>query len=136
MGSPSFLSTRFYLCLSNGGAQFLAQFSSDLDKATKARIDRGQRLTEILKQPQYRPVSVEKQVMITFAATNGYLDSTPVDKVSEWEATFYRYMDANHPEVGQAIIDQSVIGKEKMSADLLNQLKAAIVEFIKTAAPH
>jgi F-type H+-transporting ATPase subunit alpha len=113
-----------------------AQFSSDLDKATKARIDRGQRLTEILKQPQYRPVPVEKQVMIIFAATNGYLDSTPVDKVTEWEAAFYRYMDANHPEVGQAIIDQSVKGKDKMSPDLLNQLKAAIEEFIQTAAPH
>ena len=54
-----------------------AQFSSDLDKATKARIDRGQRLTEILKQPQYLPVPVEKQVMIIFAATNGYLDDVP-----------------------------------------------------------
>src|SRR5947199_7232373 len=72
-----------------------AQFSSDLDKATKARIDRGQRLTEILKQPQYRPVPVEKQVMIIFAATNGYLDSTPVDTVGEWEAALYRYIDAN-----------------------------------------
>jgi F-type H+-transporting ATPase subunit alpha len=112
-----------------------AQFSSDLDKATKARIDRGQRLTEILKQPQYRPVSVEKQVMIIFAATNGYLDSTPVDKVGEWEAAFYRYMDANHPEIGQAIIDHSVKEKNKMSPDLLNQLKAAIEEFIQTAAP-
>jgi len=113
-----------------------AQFSSDLDKATKARIDRGQRLTEILKQPQYQPVPVEKQVMIIYAATNGFLDSTPVDKVTEWEVAFYRYMDANHPEVGQAIIDQSVTGKEKMSADLLKQLKATIEEFIKTAAPH
>src|SRR6266487_3952274 len=113
-----------------------AQFSSDLDKATKARIDRGQRLTEILKQPQYQPVPVEKQVMIIYAATNGFLDSTPVDKVTEWEVAFYRYMDANHPEVGQAIIDQSVTGKEKMSSDLLKQLKATIEEFIKTAAPH
>ncbi|TMD67590.1 MAG: F0F1 ATP synthase subunit alpha [Chloroflexi bacterium] len=112
-----------------------AQFSSDLDKATKARIDRGQRLTEILKQPQYRPVPVEKQVMIIFAATNGYLDNTPVDKVTEWEAAFYRYMDANHPEIGQAIIDQSVKGKDKMSPDLLDQLKAAIEEFTQTAAP-
>ncbi len=101
-----------------------------------SRVDRGQRLTEILKQPQYQPVPVEKQVMIIYAATNGFLDSTPVDKVTEWEVAFYRYMDANHPEVGQAIIDQSVTGKEKMSADLLKQLKATIEEFIKTAAPH
>ena len=112
-----------------------AQFSSDLDKATKARIDRGQRLTEILKQPQYRPVPVEKQVMIIFAATNGYLDSTPVDKVGEWEAAFYRYMDANHPEIGQEIVEHSVKEKNKMSRELLDQLKAAIEEFIQTAAP-
>jgi len=112
-----------------------AQFSSDLDRATKARIDRGQRLTEILKQPQYRPVPVEKQVMIIFAATNGYLDSTPVDKVGEWEAAFYRYMDANHPEIGQEIVEHSVKEKNKMSRELLDQLKAAIEEFIQTAAP-
>ena len=59
-----------------------AQFASDLDKVTKGRIDRGQRLTEILKQPQYQPVPVEKQVMIIFAATNGYLDDVPVDQVA------------------------------------------------------
>ncbi|TMC17059.1 MAG: F0F1 ATP synthase subunit alpha [Chloroflexi bacterium] len=112
-----------------------AQFSSDLDKATKARIDRGQRLTEILKQPQYRPVPVEKQVMIIYAATNGYLDDVPVDKVTAWEAAFYRYMDANHPEIGQAIIDQSVLAKNKMSDELLQQLRAAIEEFKQTAEP-
>jgi len=112
-----------------------AQFSSDLDRATKARIERGQRLTEILKQPQYRPVPVEKQVMIIFAATNGYLDSTPVDKVGEWEAAFYRYMDANHPEIGQEIVEHSVKEKNKMSRELLDQLKAAIEEFTQTAAP-
>ena len=112
-----------------------AQFASDLDKVTKGRIDRGQRLTEILKQPQYQPVPVEKQVMSIFAATNGYLDNTPVDSVVEWEAALYRYMDANHPEIGKAIVEQSVIGKNKMSDDLLKQLKAALDEFNQTAAP-
>src|SRR5437667_1328731 len=112
-----------------------AQFSSDLDKATKSRIDRGQRLTEILKQPQYQPVPVEKQVMIIYAATNGYLDDVPVDKVIAWEAAFYRYMDANHPEIGEAIVEKSVLGKEKMSDDLLKKLGAAIDEFNQTAAP-
>ena len=113
-----------------------AQFSSDLDKATKSRIDRGQRLTEILKQPQYQPVPVEKQVMIIYAATNGYLDDVPVDKVTAWEVAFYRYMDANHPEIGEAIIEKSVRGKDKMSDDLLKQLRAAIEEFKQTAAPN
>lgn len=112
-----------------------AQFSSDLDKVTKARIDRGQRLTEILKQPQYQPVPVEKQVMIIFAATNGYLDDVQVDAVGAWENAFYRYMDANKPEVGQSIIEQSVTGKNKMSDDLLQQLRAAIEEYKQTAAP-
>lgn len=73
--------------------------------------------------------------MIIFAATNGYLDDAPVEKVSEWETAFYRFMDANHPEVGQAIIDQSVIGRDKMSADLQKELRAAIEEFKKSAAP-
>ncbi|HET8852530.1 MAG TPA: F0F1 ATP synthase subunit alpha [Ktedonobacteraceae bacterium] len=113
-----------------------AQFSSDLDKATKSRIDRGQRLTEILKQPQYQPVPVEKQVMIIYAATSGYLDDVPVDKVTAWEVAFYHYMDANHPEIGEAIVEKSVKGKDKMSDDLLKQLRAAIEEFKQTAAPN
>jgi F-type H+-transporting ATPase subunit alpha len=73
--------------------------------------------------------------MIIYAATNGYLDDVPVDKVTAWEAAFYRYMDANHPEIGQAIIDQSVKAKNKMSDELLKQLRAAIEEFKQTAAP-
>ena len=112
-----------------------AQFSSDLDKATKSRIDRGQRLTEVLKQPQYQPVPVEKQVMIIYAATNGYLDDVAVEQVTAWESEFYRYMDANHPEIGAAIVEHSVKGKEKMSDDLLKQLRAAIEEYKQTAAP-
>jgi F-type H+-transporting ATPase subunit alpha len=113
-----------------------AQFASDLDKATKSRIDRGRRVTEILKQPQYQPVPVEKQVMIIYAATNGYLDDVPVEQISPWEHAFYRYMDANHPEIGQEIIEKSVIARDKMSDDLLKRLNSAIEEFKKTAAPH
>src|SRR5438046_86180 len=85
-----------------------AQFASDLDKATKSRIDRGRRLTEVLKQPQYKPVPVEKQVMIIYAATVGYLDDVPEDQVNAWESDFYRYIDANHPEIGDEIIENSV----------------------------
>ena len=113
-----------------------AQFASDLDKATKSRIDRGRRVTEILKQPQYQPVPVEKQVMIIYAATNGYLDDVPVDQVSAWENSFYRYMDANHPEISEEIIEKSVKARDKMSDDLLKQLNSAIEEFKKTAAPR
>jgi F-type H+-transporting ATPase subunit alpha len=113
-----------------------AQFSSDLDKATRSRIDRGQRVTEILKQLQYQPVPVEKQVMIIYAATIGYLDDVPVEQVSAWEQDLYHYMDANHPEIGEEIIEKSVKARDKMSEDLLKKLNAAIEEFKKTAAPH
>lgn len=113
-----------------------AQFSSDLDKATQSRIDRGRRLTEVLKQPQYAPVPVEKQVMIIYAATNGYLDDVPVDQVSAWERGFYRFMDANHPEIGEEIVEKSVKARDKMPEDLLKRLNAAIEEFKKIAAPR
>jgi len=110
-----------------------AQFSSDLDKATKNRIERGRRVTEILKQPQYQPVSVEKQVIIIYAATSGYLDDIPLDDVSAFEAGLYRYMDANHPEIGQEIMEKSVKARNKMSPDLLKSMSAAIEEYKKVA---
>ena len=102
-----------------------AQFgTAELDKATRAQLDRGQRITEILKQLQYVPMTVEKQVMILYAAINGYIDDIPVDKVTTFEADFHRFMEANHPEIGKAII------KEKdISADTEEKLKAAIAEF-------
>ncbi len=74
--------------------------------------------------------------MIIYAGTNGYLDDVPVPLVSQWEQAFYRYMEANHPEIGQEIIEKSVKGKEKMSDDLLQRLNAAIEEFKQTAAPR
>jgi F-type H+-transporting ATPase subunit alpha len=113
-----------------------SQFASDLDKATKSRIDRGQRLTEILKQPQYSPLPVEKQVMIIYAATNGYLDDVSLDKVAAWETAFYRFMDASHPEVGEEIVEKSVNGRDKMTDDLLKRLGDAINEYKQTAAPN
>ncbi len=113
-----------------------SQFASDLDKATRNRIERGRRVTEILKQPQYAPVPVEKQVMIIYAATNGYLDDVPIDSVGEWETAFYRYMDANRPEIGEEIIEKSVRARDKMSDDLLKRLGDDINEFKQTAAPR
>jgi len=112
-----------------------AQFASDLDKATKERIDRGRHILEVLKQPQYQPVPVEKQVMIIYAATNGYLDDLPLDQVSTWESAFYRYMDTNHQVIISEIVEKSVKGREKMGKPLLERLSAAIEEFKKTAAP-
>ena len=112
-----------------------AQFSSDLDKATKSRIDRGQRLTEVLKQGQYQPMAVEQQIIIIYAATKGFLDDVALDKVAEWEAGFHRYMPANHPEIMDEIIEKSVKQKNKMSGDLLKKLDDAINEYKQTAAP-
>ncbi len=109
-----------------------AQFASDLDKATKTRIDRGRRLMEILKQPQYQPLPVEKQAMIFHAANSGYLDTVPLDDVADWETKFHNFMDTMHPELGSEIVEKSVQGKEKMSKELLQRLNAAIEEFKQT----
>jgi F-type H+-transporting ATPase subunit alpha len=113
-----------------------SQFASDLDKATKASIDRGRRIQEVLKQPQYQPVAVENQVMIIYAATNGYLDDVPAALVGAWEQGLYRYMAANHQEIIQEMIDKSIKGSSKMSADLLKKLGDAIDEYKQTAAPQ
>jgi len=89
-----------------------AQFGSDLDKATRAQLERGLRLQEILKQPQYQPMPLEQQVMIIFAGTQGYLDDVPVDKVREWEEAFHRFMASTYPEVGQRIRETKDLDEE------------------------
>ena len=83
-----------------------AQFGSDLDKSTRDQLSRGQRLQEILKQNQYAPMSLENQVIILYAGTNGYLDEVPVNKVREWEAQLLRFIEMNHPEVGKDIAER------------------------------
>ncbi len=82
-----------------------AQFGSDLDKATQRQLDRGARLMEMQKQPQFSPSSLPHQVMLIFAGTRGYLDDVPVDNVSEWSRDFLRYMDTAHAGVGNSIAD-------------------------------
>jgi F-type H+/Na+-transporting ATPase subunit alpha len=110
-----------------------AQFGSDLDRATRARIDRGERLQEILKQRQYQPMSVVHEIMIIYVANKGYLDDVPVGKVSEWEEQFHRYMDANYSELIQAINDTTVVNKQKITDEQFAQLDAAITEYKKVA---
>ena len=104
-----------------------AQFASDLDKATKAQLDRGQRLTEVLKQGQYSPLSVEKQVMAIYLGTKGYLDDVAVKEVTRCEKEFLDFMEANHPEVGADILKTKKITDENEEA-----LKKAIAEFKET----
>ena len=107
-----------------------AQFgTSDLDAATRRQLERGQRITEILKQPQYAPVSVEQQVMIIFAAINGYMDDIPVNKVLEFETGFHKFMQTNHPEIGGKVAET-----KDLPDDLTESLGKAIEEYKQTAA--
>jgi F-type H+-transporting ATPase subunit alpha len=89
-----------------------AQFGSDLDKATQDQLNRGQRMQEILKQPQYSPMSLEDLVVVIFAGTNGYADKVPVEKIKAWEAALLRYMNSTYPEVGRSIAENNSILKD------------------------
>src|SRR5262249_45975490 len=79
-----------------------AQFAAELDRGTRAQLERGLRIQEILKQPQFKPVPLENEVMIIYAVTNGYVDDVPVDKLARWEEDFSRFMQTNFPQVGEA----------------------------------
>ena len=110
-----------------------AQFGSDLDRATKAKIDRGMRQQEIMKQKQYQPMAVEHQIMIIYAASKGYLDQVPVEKVAEWESQFHQYLDANYAELVQSIYDTTVTNKKKIPDEMFQQLDVAIQDYQKSA---
>jgi F-type H+-transporting ATPase subunit alpha len=101
-----------------------AQFASELDRVTRQRIERGRRITEVLKQPQYSPMPVEQQVMILYAVTNGYLDEIPVDDIQRYEAEFHRFMQQVHPEIGRDIRE-----KKEITPETEQKLIAAIQEF-------
>ena len=108
--------------------QAFAQFGAgELDVATRRQLERGQRLTEVLKQPQYEPMSLRQQVEILYAAVNGYLDDLPVGKVQSFQTAFDRYMESNHPEIGRDLEEQKQITPETEE-----KLKAAIVQFKET----
>jgi F-type H+-transporting ATPase subunit alpha len=104
-----------------------AQFGSDLDKATQARLNRGQRLQEILKQPQYEPMSLADQVIVIYAGTHGYADDVSVDQISAWEASLIRFMESSHPEIREAIVAEG-----RLSEELEEKLGAALETFNKT----
>jgi F-type H+/Na+-transporting ATPase subunit alpha len=101
-----------------------AQFGSDLDKSTQAQLTRGARLVEILKQPQYEPLPVEKQVAIIFAGTNGYLDAIPISEIRSFETELYSYLDARHPQILKGIAT-----KKQLDDELKGALNAAVKEF-------
>jgi F-type H+/Na+-transporting ATPase subunit alpha len=99
-----------------------AQFGSDLDKATLNQLNRGRRLVEVLKQPQYQPLAVEKQVIIIFAANNGYLDTVPVESVRDYEIELYKFLDQRKPQLLAATAEKKQID-DQVRADLDQALK-------------
>src|SRR2546426_1884027 len=101
-----------------------AQFGSDLDKGTQAQLNRGRRLVEILKQPQYQPLAVEKQVAIIYAATNGYLDPIEIDDVRAYEQELYRFLESRHPG-----LLTGVAAKKQLDDALKGDLDRALKEF-------
>ena len=103
--------------------QAFAQFGSDLDADTKARLTQGERIVEVLKQPQNSPIPVEKQVIIIFAVVNRFLIDIPREKVSDFQNELFAYLDANHPEIADTIRDTKVID------DVKDKLTSAITEF-------
>jgi F-type H+-transporting ATPase subunit alpha len=101
-----------------------SQFGSDLDAATQRQLARGARLVEVLKQPQYQPVPVEKQVAIIYSVTNGYLDDVQVPHIRQWQRDFLDYLEAQH----SAVLND-LRTKKALDDDLTNRLKAAITAF-------
>jgi F-type H+/Na+-transporting ATPase subunit alpha len=104
-----------------------AQFASDLDKATQNQLARGQRLRELLKQPQYSPLSVADQVAIIYAGINGYMDNIPVEKITKFTKGLRDYLAASKPKYGEVVATTKALSDEGESA-----LKEAITEFKKT----
>jgi F-type H+/Na+-transporting ATPase subunit alpha len=107
-----------------------AEFGSELDRASQSQLNRGERVVEILKQPQYEPMTVEGQVMSIYAVTNGYLDDIPVEDGKRFEAEFLEFMETRHPEVGKHIVENGDLPEETEE-----NLKAALDEFKKQFQP-
>src|SRR5881227_3315201 len=99
-----------------------AQFGSDLDKATQAQLNRGQRLVEVLKQNQFSPLPFSKQILIIFAGTNGFLDDLPVDQVRDFEAELYKYVDTSNPGLLRSIMEKKILD-DNLKAEMTKMLK-------------
>ena len=106
-----------------------AQFGSDLDKATKEQLDRGARMVETLKQPQYSPLAVADQVLVLFTAVRGFLADIPVERVVKFQEDFIKFMHANHADVGKKIAEQ-----KKLDDGLEAEIKKCIEEFKETVS--
>jgi F-type H+-transporting ATPase subunit alpha len=104
--------------------QAFAQFGSDLDKATQDQLNRGRRLTEVLKQPQYRPLPVERQILILFAGAKGHLDGVAETDVAAYEQELFQYIDARHGDLVARLVSE-----KKIDDQLLADLTTAVAEF-------
>ena len=104
-----------------------AQFGSDLDAATKARLERGQRIVELFKQKQYNPIPVEEQVAVMWAMQNGYIDNVPVDRVKEFQLKLQDWLQTRKESLLRGIRE-----KKQLDEDLESQLKSAMEEFKTT----
>jgi len=109
--------------------QAFTQFGSDLDKATLARLTRGERTMEILKQPQYQPMPVERQVVSLWAAVNGYLDDIPVTAVRQFETEFLSFVDSTYPQIYKSILEA-----RDLTEETVNLLKEAVTKFKESFA--
>jgi F-type H+-transporting ATPase subunit alpha len=106
-----------------------AQFGSDLDKSTQAQLNRGQHLQEVLKQPQYEPMPLEYQVIVIFAATQGYADNIQLDRMRAWELALLRFMETSNPEIGKDIAE-----KKRITDETTAKLRSVLEAFTSTYA--
>jgi F-type H+/Na+-transporting ATPase subunit alpha len=104
-----------------------AQFASDLDKATRDQLTRGEKTSEVLKQPQYEPVPVERQVAILWVVTNGYLDDVPTGRIRDFEKRFNQFLETDRPDVLTTLAE-----KPELSDEIVGKLKDATEAFKQT----
>src|SRR5690606_37840758 len=104
-----------------------AQFASDLDKATRDQLTRGEKISEVIKQPQYQPLSVEKQVAILWVVTNGFLDDVPTARIRDFEQRFYRFLESERSE-----ILTTLAAKPELTDEIVASLRSAATDFKET----
>ena len=105
-----------------------AQFGSDLDASTQALLNRGARLTELLKQPQYSPLTNAEQVIVIYAGTKGYLDKTPVSEVTSFEKNLVHYLRSE----GKAVVDELTSNDQKVEGEIESKIKSLLDNFLNT----
>ena len=110
--------------------QAFAQFASDLDKATQQQLARGERLTELLKQKQYQPLSIEKQILVIYAGSKGFVDKFPVSSIKRYEQELFEFLDSKYPTVSKELLE-----KKKIDDELDGKIRAALEAFNKQFQP-